>query len=322
VTTELVAFVDSDCVVGDDWLAALVDHFADPLLAAVAPRVVPVSPAPPPSVRALFSSVRSPLDMGTEEGQVAPGGRIPYVPSAVLVVRRDTLARPFDPALRYGEDVDLVWRLHDAGWRVRFVPQATVEHEEPSTWPGLLLRRFRYGTAAAALLRRHPGRLSHAVLRSWPATAVVLALAGRPRATLALSAAHAAVLSLRLRKNGVRPARACLWAAAGVGHTVVGIGHAATMFTAPVLFAALVPRRTRRQALVLLAAAPLAEWARTRPRLDPLRWTAACIADDIAYGTGVWRGCLIDRTLEPIRPTLSWRAATPRSAGLSTSDQR
>jgi len=322
VTTELVAFVDSDCIVGSDWLAGLVDHFADPLVAAVAPRVVPASAAPPASVRARFSSARSPLDMGAEEGLVAPGGPIAYVPTAALVVRRDVLERAFDPALRYGEDVDLVWRLHDAGWRVRYVPEATVEHEEPSTWPDLLRRRFRYGTSAAPLARRHPGRLSHAVLQPWPATAAALALAGRPRATLAMTAAHGADLSVRLRRSGVRPARACLWAVAGVGHTVAGVGHAATMFAAPALLAALVPRATRRAAVVLLAAAPLAEWSRTRPRLDPLRWTAACIADDVAYGAGVWRGCVAERTLAPVRPGVARRAATTRAADRSSSGHR
>ena len=75
-----------------------------------------------------------------------PGSRVSYVPTAALLVRRSALdsvaiddaaipapghlAGPgplssrgvFDPALRYGEDVDLIWRLHDAGWRVRYEP--------------------------------------------------------------------------------------------------------------------------------------------------------------------------------------------------------
>jgi len=307
VASELVAFVDSDCIVADGWLPRLIGYFADPVVGAVAPRVVPVSPAPPASVRSRYATVRSPLDIGTAEGFVAPRGRVPYIPTAAVVVRRQALEAVFgfDPALRYGEDVDLVWRLNAAGWRIRYVPQVTVRHEEPGTWPGLLLRRFRYGTSVGPLSRRHPGRLSHAVVRPWPAAAAALALAGRPRAAFAMTAAHAAVLSLRVRKNDVPPSRACRWAVSGVGHTVVGVGHAATMFIAPALLAAVVPRKTRRAAVVLLGAAPLVEWARRRPPLDLLRWTAACIADDIAYGTGVWCGCAAERTFAPLRPTLS-----------------
>jgi len=54
--------------------------------------------------------------------------------------------------LRYGEDVDLVWRLHDAGWQVRYDPRTCVEHAEPERWLPWLLRRHAYGTSAAPLL--------------------------------------------------------------------------------------------------------------------------------------------------------------------------
>jgi mycofactocin system glycosyltransferase len=302
--TELVAFLDSDCIPPPGWLGQLVGHFADPVVGAVAPRIVPVSPAPAASALASFATARSPLDMGPEEGLVGPRRRVPYVPTAALLVRRRALEPAFDPTLQCGEDVDFVWRLHDAGWRIRYVPHVRVEHEEPPTWRGLLGRRFRYGRSAAPLACRHPGRLAHLVLSPWPAAAAGLALAGRPRAAAAVTAAHALVLSRRLRGVGVAPSRACAYAASAAGGTLVGVGHAATMFAAPALLAAVVPRKTRLAALVLLAAGPLKEWARTPPRLDPVRWTAACIADDVAYGTGVWRGCVAHRTAEPLLPAL------------------
>ncbi|MGH3275944.1 MAG: glycosyltransferase, partial [Streptosporangiaceae bacterium] len=40
IGTEFVAFLDSDCVPGPAWIAGLAGHFADPLVAAVAPRIV------------------------------------------------------------------------------------------------------------------------------------------------------------------------------------------------------------------------------------------------------------------------------------------
>ena len=43
----------------------------------------------------------------------------------------ETLASGFDADLRVGEDVDLVWRLVDAGWSVRYQPSVTVFHREP-----------------------------------------------------------------------------------------------------------------------------------------------------------------------------------------------
>ncbi|MCU1656575.1 MAG: glycosyl transferase family 2, partial [Pseudonocardiales bacterium] len=40
VSSALVAFVDSDCVPPEGWIEQLATHFADPLVGAVAPRVV------------------------------------------------------------------------------------------------------------------------------------------------------------------------------------------------------------------------------------------------------------------------------------------
>ena len=42
--TEFVAFLDSDCIPPPAWIEALAGHFADPLVAAVAPRVVAAGP--------------------------------------------------------------------------------------------------------------------------------------------------------------------------------------------------------------------------------------------------------------------------------------
>ena len=43
VSTRLVAFLDSDCEAGPEWITSLAAHFADPLVAAVAPRVRPMT---------------------------------------------------------------------------------------------------------------------------------------------------------------------------------------------------------------------------------------------------------------------------------------
>ena len=71
-------------------------------------------------------------------------------------------------------------------------------------------------------------------------------------------------------------------------------------------------RRGRWPALTLLAAPPLEQWLRHRPALDPLRWTCASIADDVAYGLGVWRGSIRHRTLRPMRPRTGMTSARRR----------
>jgi mycofactocin glycosyltransferase len=313
--TEYVAFVDSDCVVGPGWLAPLLRHFDDPTIGAVAPRVRPMATgrAGPDSALDRYSASRSALDMGPRPSEVGPDRRVRYVPTAALVVRRAAVAEGFDPGLRVGEDVDLVWRLLDR-WRVRFEPSVTVHHGEPSSWWALLARRHRYGTAAGPLARRHRGRLAPVELRPWP-TGVVAALAlRRPGAAAAVLVVSTARLAASVRGKGIATRRSLLWNLEGVGWTWVGIGRAATMLASPlVVLAALHTRRAAVFAALLVLTPPTVEWWQRRPGLDPFRWAAASIADDLAYGSGVWAGCVSARSVGPLVPALRRIRTSPSS---------
>jgi hypothetical protein len=231
------------------------------------------------------------------------------VPTAALVVRSAALGDgPFDPALRYGEDVDLVWRLVAAGWRVRYDPAVRVHHDEPATWRALVARRFRYGTSAGPLAQRHPAHLVPLVVQPAAAVAVAGLLARRPWLAVAGLAAAAGSAGRARRRAGLPLVGAVPAALAATGRTLLGAGRYGTQVAAPLLAAGLVVRgRGRSAAAALLLAGPLTAWATARPRLDPVRFTAAAIADDVAYGCGVWAGCLTRRTALPLRPRLARR---------------
>jgi hypothetical protein len=64
-------------------------------------------------------------------------------------------------------------------------------------------------------------------------------------------------------------------------------------------------RRGRRIAAAALLVPAAVEYRRLRPDLDPLRWTILRTADDLAYGAGVWAGCLRHRSFAALRPRLS-----------------
>jgi hypothetical protein len=219
----------------------------------------------------------------------------------------------FDPAMRVGEDVDLIWRLHQGGWRIRYDPTVRIGHTEPTTWRGLLSRRIRYGTSAAPLALRHPTSAPPLVLHPWPALTVGALLARRP--ALAAAAFGLANLTMirTLRKADV-PTRGVLRAMAiAVYQTWLGTGRYSTQFATPVLIGLITRRGPHRwgrriAATSLLLGPPLAAWAQRRPTLDPVRFTIATLADDIAYGTGVWAGCLTHRTSIPLRPAVTWRS--------------
>lgn len=226
----------------------------------------------------------------------------------------------FDPDLIIGEDVDLVWRLLAAGWRVRYEPAVVVHHGEPRSWPALMARRFRYGTSAGPLARRHGRRLAPVELWPWPTFVAGALLVGRPRVAIVALVASTAAMERRTRDRGIPLAQAARWSAGGAGWTLVGIGHAATMLAGPAVAAlAFLGRRGRLACALLALTPPAVDWWRRRPRLDPVRWTVASLADDLAYGAGVWAGCFTSGTLAPLVPVVHLTNSASRSAPDSSS---
>ncbi|MCU1622270.1 MAG: glycosyl transferase family 2 [Frankiales bacterium] len=279
LSKEIVAFLDSDCVPPTGWLQQLRGHLDDPRVAAVAPRVT--------------GGLRSPLDLGGEPGVVRPGNPVAYVPTAALLVRREALT-PFDETLRFGEDVDLVWRMVEAGWLVRYDPRVVVHHEEPSRVGDRLVRRFRYGTSAAPLSERHPGAVTHLVAPPWPTAAVLALMAGRPIAALAA----AAVTGQRLERHLHDPAASARVTGRAVSGTAQGLGRALSLL-GPVAWLA----GCRRPQLLALMALPLVvEQLERRPEAPALRYVGEGLLEQAAYGAGVVAGCVLHRTVRPLLP--------------------
>src|SRR5438067_2119395 len=194
---ELVAFVDANCEPDPGWLDRVLRHFADPQVAAVAPRIAAVADAAAPGWLANYEAVSSPLDVGRREASVRPRSSVAYVPTAALVVRRSALEAVggFDEALSVCEDVDFVWRLVAGGWTVRYEPRAAVRHPMRPTATAWLAQRYRYGTSAAALAARHGAAVAPAVVAPWTAAAWALLAAGHPLAGAAAAAYSVAALA-------------------------------------------------------------------------------------------------------------------------------
>ena len=181
-STPFVAFLDADCLPAAGWLNGLLPHFADEAVGAVAPRITAYrGPRTPPALGA-YEECRSPLDLGSREANVRPGSVVPYVPTAALVVRRRAMADAggFDEQLRFGEDVDLVWRLGRMGWRVRYQPAAIVGHPARESVGAWARQRYDYGRSATPLAARHGRAVAPAAMSPWTAAAWGLAATGHP----------------------------------------------------------------------------------------------------------------------------------------------
>jgi mycofactocin glycosyltransferase len=306
-TTPLVAFLDADCVPPAGFPGRLLDHLTDPVVGLVAPRIVSSERGGGPV--AVYERARSALDMGRRPALVRPYSIVWYVPSAAMVARRAALGRGFDEGLVLGEDVDLVWRLHDAGWQVRYEPAVTVAHEDrarPAAW---YRRRVAYNESVAPLLARHPERvpvlfLSPPAALAWAATlgagslVPLLALTGvravRLRRTLAAYVPRASARAGRISAEiTVREGRDLARAVAGPW--------------APFALAAVAVAHRRRRGpagrlAALLGSMALGDWLTDRPGLDPLTYGALRIADESTRGLGIWLGCLRARDFRALLP--------------------
>jgi mycofactocin system glycosyltransferase len=307
---DVVVFVDAACELSSEAIDVLLRHFADPAVAAVAPRVKSQAAQ---GFLALYEQHHSPLDLGTRPAPVRPHGSVPYVPTAVLAVRRSALEAlgGFDESMRFGEDVDFVWRLDESGWRVRYEPAASASHPPRSTWRAWLRQRFEYGRSATALAQRHRRAVAPLAVSPWSAAAWAFLAAGQLEPALAIASGSGVALARRAGDDWVTAVE--LLRLAGMGNLRAGASIARAVRRAWLPPAAAVLAfgwqfggRKLRRALVLDIAAmigmDLAAWWSERPGSDPVRWAGCRLADDLAYQTGVWAGVWDRRSLAAILP--------------------
>lgn len=308
--TPVVAFIDADCIATSHWHIDLMFHFDDPKVAAVAPRVRPTPDHG--SLLERFERTRSALDMGERAGLVQPGGRPSFVPSAALLVRRSAVGeRVFDPDLRLGEDVDLIWRLIERGWLVRYDPHVVVRHKTRVIFRQWMRRRFEYGTSASNLEDRHPGKLVPLRCSPWNAATLLIVATGHPLIGASIALGATALLWRQLRNLPVAPVLAARIVAQGVLADGAAIGHLLRREWWPVgalVLAATPHSRFARYASVSMLGPVAWEWCTTRTHLDPISYTVLRLIEDAAYGSGVVSSSLRAGNWRTLLPQLSsWR---------------
>jgi mycofactocin system glycosyltransferase len=302
-TTGAVAFVDSDCVPRPGWLGVLAAHLADPRLALVAPRIVAL-PAARPGWVGRYEDAVSALDMGPRPAPVAPLTGVSYVPSAALLVRRTALGDGFDESMQVAEDVDLVWRLAGAGWRVRYAPAARVAHEHPARTADWLRRRAFYGTGAALLARRHGAAVAPVVMSPWSAAAWGLALLGGRPGLLGAGAVLAGATRRLAPRLGDPPPTglAATLVVRGTWSAGRTLARSATRHHWPLVVPLLGVRRVRRVVAAAAAVDAVGAWWPHRHEVGLLRFAAGRRLEDLAYGVGLWRGALAARSVRALLP--------------------
>ena len=308
VATPLVAFVDSDVTATAAALLDLARHCTDPQLALVGPRIVGLSRSAAtrrPRWFERYDAAASSLDLGHLGSQVSPGAEVGWLPSACLVGRTTHLAggpdkdiSGFEDTWRVAEDVDLVWRLVEAGHVVRYDPSIVAHHDIRPSVRSWLGRKFVYGTGGADLAARHGDKVAPAALSVPMAIGAAAVLQRRwwsAPVAAAVVAATARSLAPRLPVEEGSSGVATRLAARGLGWAVRQETGLLLRHWWPAAALAAPFSRAVRRALVSAVVVDLVTFLRERPGIDPLTVLLARRLDDLAYGSGLWWGAVRSR---------------------------
>ena len=151
-TSDWIVFVDSDCRVGSDWLAALIaaaEPFASKqdFAGLAGPNQMPESH---PLGQIINEMTHNPLGHGRspQAEKAASLRKATHLPTTNALLRRSAVlaAHNFsDKCQRGGEDLNLGWRLQRAGFELHLAPAPVVTNLCCETWHEWAYRMFRFG---------------------------------------------------------------------------------------------------------------------------------------------------------------------------------
>lgn len=150
---EWIVFTDSDCVPSPNWLSDYITHFDDERIGAVAGCIKPYPPINSiQKALSLFTLSENEKDDIHDDFTLDKG----LYPTANMAVRRELFISigGFDETLKYGEDRELCAKIYRAGYKIKAIKNAVIEHIHRKDMGAFLKQSFGFGTA-------HPYELRH-----------------------------------------------------------------------------------------------------------------------------------------------------------------
>jgi GT2 family glycosyltransferase len=151
-TGEIIAYIDDDAYPDPHWL-----HYVAHTLRTTTFAAVGGPNLPPPGdgvvAEAVANSPGGPTHVLLSEREAE------HIPGCNMAFRADALKAigGFDPQFRTaGDDVDVCWRIQQAGWRVGFHPTALVWHHRRKAVRAYWKQQTGYGKAEAMLQMKWP----------------------------------------------------------------------------------------------------------------------------------------------------------------------
>lgn len=158
--SELIAFIDDDVVVSREWIQRIIEPFKDPevgmacgpsLLPQTLPLITRLTALTFTSKAAGFASTRYSVPV-TNEPRLA---RWYDMIGCNMVCRKNALKHigGFEPDMIPGEDMFAAFRIEQSGYKLIFVPEATVLHYPRQTLRKICRQVYRFGSARIRLIR-------------------------------------------------------------------------------------------------------------------------------------------------------------------------
>jgi mycofactocin glycosyltransferase len=308
-TGEILAFIDSDCIASAGWLAELLPAFSDARTVAVGGLVDGMCTA---SAVDRYEAVMSSLSLGARERSGNAGDDTFYLPSCNLLVRRTAFlgVGGFADSMHVGEDVDLTWRLRDAGWTIAYLPVGRIYHEHRSSLRSFMSRRFDYGTSEGLLQLLHPQRRKRMVIPPLLALLLTLSLLAPFTGWWSLLAAggiltvDTTLIRLRFARRGLPLALPTLVAGRlrALGSLLYYLCyHLVRYYAMPLMVLSFIVPLFWAVFVAVLCCAAGVDFAVRKPHLSFWRYAGIYLMEQIAYGAGVFWGCLSRKSFTSYR---------------------
>jgi mycofactocin glycosyltransferase len=315
-TGDIFCFIDSDCVVKPNWLRHLVMGFIDDHVSTVGGLVASYSDR---THLDRYEQVSSSLHMGKYAQDSRGGDLFFYLPSCNLAMRREVFSKAggFTESMDVGEDVDLCWRIIDAGGVIEYNPAARILHRHRNQiWP-FCRRRFEYGTSEPLLQNAHRSRRK--TIHIWPQAilfwGLVAGAIGYPMLLIAaflLLAMDTHVKKAKGRRGGAffkydAVLKATIRQYFSIIYHLGAFGSRYYLLPA-LLLAPVLPFFSMLMGGVHLSVG-LASHFLKRPKLNVFSFIFFFSLEQLAYQAGVWTGCLKKCFFLPVAPKFLWRKA-------------
>lgn len=151
----LLLFTDADCQPAPAWAEALLAGFAGPEPPA---GLMGAYRSQQPSLAARFAQ----LEFEDRYHRMRRKPALDVVATYSAAFRRDVFmeAGGFDPSfpVANNEDVEFSYRLSQAGYSMRFAPEAQVYHHHAASWPGYVRTKLGRGYWRTVVYRRYPSK--------------------------------------------------------------------------------------------------------------------------------------------------------------------